>query len=162
MQNEKQFEATYKTHFDAIFRYIYFRLRDKERAKDLTQETFMKTWKYMLGGGSIDSMKAFLFTVARNLILNEVERRKVHESLDLMNEEGFDIPFSELSQEKKSEFSRAMSIIAQLGSEYEEVMRLRFVEGLSIKEIAELRDEQESAVAVRIHRGLKQIKNLYQ
>ncbi|MBX9765248.1 RNA polymerase sigma factor, partial [Patescibacteria group bacterium] len=78
---EEEFLAAYNTHSDALFRHAFFRLSDRERALDLTQDTFIKAWDYVRGGGDVRSPKSFLFRILNNLIIDEYRRSK-SESLD--------------------------------------------------------------------------------
>ena len=67
-KKEQEFLDAYKQYADSIYRHCYFRVYNKELAEDLTQETFIKTWKYIAQGKEIKNIKAFLYRVAVNLI----------------------------------------------------------------------------------------------
>ena len=69
----------------------FFKVSDHAIGEDLVQETFMKTWSYLVKGGKIDVMKAFLYHVLNNLIVDEYRKRKTT-SLDVLLEKGFE-PF---------------------------------------------------------------------
>jgi len=58
------------------------------------------------------------------------------------------------------EGARALEALKLLPDAYKEVLILRYVDGLSPKEIAQSLDENENAVSVRVHRGLKKLKEL--
>ncbi len=64
---EKMFMEAYQSHSDSIFRFILFKIDNRERALDLTQETFMKTWVNLSKSGGIQNIRAFLYKVAGNL-----------------------------------------------------------------------------------------------
>src|ERR1043165_1036473 len=82
---EKEFLDAYKQHADAIFRHCYFRVYNKDLAEDLTQDTFIKTWKYISEGKEIKNIKAFLYKVAVNLIIDH-SRKKTALVLDDLKE----------------------------------------------------------------------------
>jgi RNA polymerase sigma-70 factor (ECF subfamily) len=65
-QLQKEFEKAYDLYADAIFRHCYLRVSDRELAKDLMQETFMKTWEYLASGKDIDDVRPFLYRTALN------------------------------------------------------------------------------------------------
>src|SRR3989338_4735544 len=90
MQDE--FLQAYEAYNDAIFRYCYFRVYDRERARELSQETFMKAWEYLSRTGKkIENLRAFLYKIATNLIIdNSRQKGKKTVSLDQLHEEGFD------------------------------------------------------------------------
>src|SRR3989344_280465 len=88
---ERDFLAAYDEHADALFRHCLIRVRDREIAKDIVQETFSRTWKYLSEGKEVDYIRAFLYRVANNLIVDG-SRKKKTSSLDaLMEEDGFEI-----------------------------------------------------------------------
>lgn len=156
----EQFLKFYDKFADSIFRHCYFRLSDREKARDLVQETFMKAWKYMADGGQVDNFRAFLYKVANNLIVDEYRKKKT-ESLDELQEQGFDV-IDEKSRSaiELAEAERILKVINELEPIYREVITLRFVEDLTPKEIAQIVNESENVVSVRIHRGVKKLKEL--
>src|SRR3989344_7619964 len=87
---EQQFTKAYKDHADALFRYCYLRVSDRELAKDLLQNVCFRAWQYIKKGGVVNNMKAFLFTTARNLVIDEYRKKKTV-SLDALSDEGFDV-----------------------------------------------------------------------
>jgi len=80
----KDFEKGLNSH-------AFFKVNDRSLSEDLVQDTFMKTWKYLVKGGKIDIMKAFLYHILNNLIVDEYRKRK-HQttSLDSLIEKGFE------------------------------------------------------------------------
>ena len=69
--------------------HAFFRVNDRALSQDLVQDTFMKTWKYLVKGGKVDVMKAFLYHILNNLIVDEYRKRKTV-SLDKLLENGFE------------------------------------------------------------------------
>ena len=66
---QEGFLNAYDAYADAIYRHCFFRVFSKERAEELAQETFMKTWEYVARGNVIENYKAFLYRVTNNLII---------------------------------------------------------------------------------------------
>jgi len=158
--DQKLFLEAYDNHADAIFRHCFFRVFSREKAQDLTQETFTKSWEYISRGGEIKNIRAFLYKVASNLIIDE-SRKKRALSLDALMEEGFDFGTDERGKlEDIISAKEALVLMEKLDDSYKEVVLLRYVEDLSPKEIAEILGETENMVSVRIHRGVKKIKEL--
>lgn len=166
---EEQFLEWHEQFADAIFRHCVFRLSDREKAKDVTQETFIRLWNYMAvtnqqirgSAGEIKNVRAFLYRIANNLIIDEY-RRKETVSLDQMrDEESFDIGFEVREDyETHDEADRLMRVVGELPEKYREVLILRHVDGLSVKDIARMLDETENVVSVRIHRAIEKLKIL--
>src|ERR1035437_9556456 len=69
--------------------HAFFKLHNHAMGEDLVQDTFMKTWSYLVKGGKIDVMKAFLYHVLNNLIVDEYRKRKTT-SLEVLLEKGFE------------------------------------------------------------------------
>lgn len=76
---EAQFLAAYDEWADAIYRHCFFRVYSKERAEELVQDTFMKTWQYLEKGNEVENLKAFLYKVAKSggYVLFEIRPVKI-------------------------------------------------------------------------------------
>lgn len=159
---ESSFLKAYEQHSDAIFRYCYFRVYDREHALDLVQETFMKTWEYLASGRQIGNLKAFLYKVANNMIIDSARKKKAL-SLDELRENGFD---PALDEREKTERSLDMQILLDNLKDVDEIYReailLRYVEDLSPEEIAAVTGETPNNISVRIHRGIRQLRLVLQ
>jgi len=149
-------EKAYSEHADSIFRFCLTQTRNRDTAKDIVQDVFIKTWEYVLQGNSIDNIQAFLFRVAKNAIIDAGRKKKSY-SLDILLEEGFEPvdPNNEfISHQNRLDFEKALSLINDLDDAYKRPLLLRYVEDMAIKDIATILDEKENTISVRIHRGL--------
>lgn len=156
-----EFLAAYDAFADAIFRHCYMRVSDRDRAKDLMQETFTRAWKYIAEGKTVDNVRAFLYRVANNLIVDE-SRKKKGVSLDQLSEVGFDPKDPNMGSdavEAKMDAERILAFVERVASPYREALVMRYVDGFSVKEIADILGETANTVSVRIHRGVKMLKN---
>ncbi len=164
---EDRFLKAFDDYNDALFRHASIRISDRERAIDLVHDTYTKVWSYVRAGHQVESYRSFLYKVLNNLIIDEY-RKKKELSLDaLLAEEGTDEgSFPELSESTTEALAatidgrKAFTLIGHLSDEYREVILLRFVDGLGPREISELIEESENVVSVRIHRGLKLLRQL--
>jgi RNA polymerase sigma-70 factor, ECF subfamily len=157
---DQEFAEIYRAHVDALFQYCLFKVSDRELAKDLVQETFMKTWIYAADAesGKIESMKAFLFRTLSNLIVDEYRKRKTI-SLDTLAEDGFDPPFDDSDRLLDTiDGERALQLLKFLPEDYRDVVFMRYVQELSLEEIAEITGESKNTLSVRLHRGIKKLK----
>lgn len=157
---EKEFLSVYDKHADAVFRYCYFRLLNREKAEETTQEAFTRTWEYLASGKTVRKLRPFVYQVAKNIIADTF-RKKSEISLDELRESGFDA-FVETKnyQEIAIDAGRAAKSIFRLEKKYREVLVLRYIKEFSVKEIMNLIGESRSNVSVRIHRGLKKLKKI--
>lgn len=157
---ENEFLTIYNENVDAIFRFIAFRLSDRELAKDLSQETFTKAWLYLSKNTDVKNARALLYKIAQNLIIDN-SRKKKFLSLDELMEGGFDPGKSEDEEIKGSlDAQESLKALDKLEEKYKEVIILRYVEGYSPKEIGKILNESENHISVKIHRALKQLKEL--
>ncbi|OGN08124.1 MAG: hypothetical protein A3J46_06270 [Candidatus Yanofskybacteria bacterium RIFCSPHIGHO2_02_FULL_41_11] len=154
------FTKAYDELSDSIFRHCWFRIGDRERAKDLMQETFTKSWQYISRGEKVDNLKAFLYRVANNLIIDEY-RKKKELSLDNLMVEGFEPGFDDRRKNEQEIDARfILGVVNRLDEKYREAVLMRYIDDLSPKEIAEVTGESENNISVRIHRGLSQLKEI--
>ena len=157
-QNE-DFLKYYDDLSDAIFRYCYFRVYDSELARDLTQETFIKTWEYISSGKQIVSMKAFVYRVATNMIIDHSRRKKPLSLDELTDSQGFDVPVDHRDELRgKLDLEIMLRHLEKVEEKYREAVLMRYVEDLSPQEIAEITGESPNNISVRIHRGLQQLR----
>lgn len=163
-KTKEQFESLYNELSEPVFRHCFFRLHNREKALEITQDTFTKTWDYLVKGGEIQNKKAFLYRTATNLIINEITRTKELVSLDLMQEEtGFDIAVDTSSETiDKIEGALLIEKLEKIGSVYKDILFMRYIDELSVAEIAEITGQSAGNVSVRLHRGIKELKKIYE
>lgn len=158
----KSFEAAYDEYLEQIFLFLFVRLGDRERAKDLTQETFMRVWKYMAEGKQIRTMRPFLYTTAYNIFKNEIRAKKETSSLDaLMQKTAYEPRANDMTLDTMIELKLLLAHIDELKSPYREALIMRYVDGLTIKEIAEVLEKSPIAISVTIHRGIHKLRAGY-
>lgn len=160
---KEDFLKAYEAYSDALFRYSLYKLSDREKAKDVVQDTFVRYWEYVAANGKVDNIKAFLYRIASNAIVDNYRKRK-DISLDLLSEDGYDPMDSESHHllPRSLDGKKVLELVNSLDPKSREMMLLRFVEGLSVKEIAMILDERENTVSVKIHRSLKELHSLFE
>ncbi|MDP2647951.1 MAG: RNA polymerase sigma factor [Candidatus Yanofskybacteria bacterium] len=159
-KNEKEFLDGYDQWSDALFRHCFFRVRDRETAKDIVQETYIKTWHYIQRGHEIENLRAFLYRVANNLII-DWSRKKKESSLDSLMNQGFDVPmYVKDRYDAVIEGRHILEIIKDMDPKYRDAILMRYIDDLTPKEISQVVDESENVISVRIHRGLQQLRKI--
>jgi len=156
------FEALYECHADAIFRHLYHRLGDRERAKELMQEVFLRAWQHVMLDKNIDHEKAFLYRIAKNLFINEIRTDKRTTSLDALVDEGFEAPDEHAITSSHAEHTELMERLMMIKDSYRTVLVMRYIDDLPVKEIAEILDEQETNISMRLKRGIEALKRTYE
>lgn len=107
-------------------------------------------------------MKAFLYHILNNLIVDEYRKHKTT-SLDTLLEKGFD-PRDEGTTERLCntlDGKTLVLLIQHLPQKYQKTMRMRYVQDLSLKEISLITGQSKNTIAVQIHRGLSKLRLLY-
>lgn len=138
----------FEEEYDKIYRYCYFKVRRRETAEDITQEAFLR----FLESGCVNTGKNlhYLYTIARNLCVDEFRRRKT-EALD---EESAD-SFSEDSMVENLSVRIALS---QLEETDRELLLLRYVNEAPIAVIGRLYGISRFAVYRRVLQAVKNLK----
>jgi RNA polymerase sigma-70 factor (ECF subfamily) len=164
-EEEKQRQGVLTTaHHDfskGLTSHAFFKLHNQAMSDDLVQDTFMKTWKYLAKEGKIDVMKAFLYHILNNLIIDEYRKRK-NASLDVLLEKGYEPSMD--NRERMVDLldgKAALLLIARLPEKYQKIMRMRYVQDLTLQEMALVTGESKNTMAVQLHRGLAKLKLLY-
>jgi RNA polymerase sigma-70 factor (ECF subfamily) len=155
------FGIVYNTYLSIIYKYMYFRVKDKELADDLTQTVFTKIFANI---SSIDPVypRAYFFTVAKNTLTDHWKKKKdvlFNES----DEEYKMIPSEENLDEEidlRSESNRIKSLLHKLKDDQKEALTLRFMQELSTAEISKIMGKSEGTVRQLQCRGLKELREL--
>lgn len=152
----------YSAHSEAIFRHCFFRVSSRQKAEDLAQETFLRAWEQMERGAQIENIKAFLYRVANNLIIDFYRSKsRKDSSLEALMDEG--VSFSRADHEllldsiEKHEILRKLE---HLEKGDREIILMRFVKDMSPFEIATTLGVSENAVSVRVYRALRRFKEV--
>jgi RNA polymerase sigma-70 factor (ECF subfamily) len=141
--------------------YAFFKVHNHALSEDLVQDTFVKTWRYLVRGGKIEIMKAFLYHVLNDLIVDEYRKQKTI-SLDVLSEKGFEPSIDHSGRLFNTlDGKTALLLIERLPEKYQKVMRMRYVQDLSLKEMSLLTGQSTNAMAVQVHRGLEKLRLLY-
>ncbi len=153
--------AAYSDYFKELNIHAFLKISNHTTGEDLVQDTFIKTWSYLVKGGKIHMMRAFLYHILNNLIVDEYRKHKTS-SLDFLLEQGYE-PSVDNSQPSFNilDGKVALLLIKNLPMKYQKVLNMKYKQGLSLKEIALLTGQSRNTIAVQTHRGLEKLKLLY-
>ena len=168
---EKAFLEAFEAYADALFRHALFRVSDRERAYDLTQDTYLKAWDYIVQGGEVQHYKSFLYRILHNLIIDSYRKKRSRSLDEMLENEATAAATEELLSEgslweveehldEEMLIAKIRERIPELPEHYRDVLTMRFIDGLSTGEIAETVGVSENVVSVRIHRGVAKLKVL--
>lgn len=152
-------------HEVRLLRYARRIVRDDERAREIVQETFLRLCREDAATMN-GKLTPWLFTVTRNLALDELRRRKPTVSINSSDGSGGqacaasagEIDPSE-SVEMADESARLLALVDSLPEPQRNVLHLRFAGELSYREIAEITEQTVSHVGVLIHNAIKTLRS---
>jgi RNA polymerase sigma-70 factor (ECF subfamily) len=147
----------YRTHVEAIYRFIYRKVGNRETAEDLTAEVFAKALQWLQADRPGHSVQAWLFATARTTIV-DYWRRHVDETVDISALENL-LFTAETDAETLGaddhDRQRVEEILSALPEREGAVLRLRFLRGYSLAEAAQELGTTEGNIKVMQHRALK-------
>ncbi|MGI6374148.1 MAG: RNA polymerase sigma factor [Patescibacteria group bacterium] len=167
-QDKEAFAAAYDQNVADIYRFIYFKIGSEEEAHDLTSTVFLKAWNHIQTNTLEDSktLRALFYKVARNAIIDhyrETSQLK-QDSLDdetkrieVIDEDSLGL---EDQLDQQAELALIKSKLPLLKEEYREVVIMRFINDLTIEEIADISERKKGNVRVLLHRALKALREL--
>lgn len=150
------FLAYYNQYKDKIYTYFWYRVGfNQALAEDLTSEVFIKALKNFDTYDQDRPFQAWIYKIAQNHLINHYKtsnrETELIEAIEVPRREGEAI-------EAKLELERVMEHIHELNRYHQEVLLLRFVEGLDNQEIAAVLDKDEGAVRTQISRALEELR----
>lgn len=153
------FGSLYDKYQPQIYRFIYLKIGHREEAEDLTHQVFLKSWQ------SIDGFNfqgfpfsSWLYSVARHQVIDYYRTKKIKITFEEVIElETDDDPLPEAIDNELT-IEKVKKAITCLGDEQQDVIVLRFIEDLSLQEVASILEKTEGAVKLLQHRAIKNLR----
>ena len=152
-----------------LFRYLVYLTGDREHAEDFFQETWMRVLERAHQYNAKWKFEAWLFTIARNLVI-DWRRKKKPSSLDELMAPGDDAPaFEPAALAEESPLERAVQqqsdatvqmLLGHVPAVFREVLMLRFQEEMKLEEIASITGAPISTVKSRLYRGIEALREM--
>lgn len=152
----------YQKYFQKIYRYCQFNTENTELAKDICQESFVKAWKKIKDFSTEGewSMQAFLFAIARNLIIDH-SRRKKELAIEKFEELPDKIDLYE-DIDRKDEIKKIRTALSKLDEQDQQIVILRYFEDMSSQDVAQILGIKDGALRVRTYRVMQKLKDIYE
>ncbi len=162
---KKEFGHIYDQCVDRIYRFVYIKVNSKEVAEDLTAETFTKTWKAFEAswrkGKPIRDPRSFCYRTARNLVVDHYRSKGRDRSVPLDSVRLADTsPGIEEKAMINSDMEIVMKGISGLKDDYQDVIIWRYLDEMTIPEMAGLLEKSEEATRVTLHRAMASLKKV--
>jgi RNA polymerase sigma-70 factor (ECF subfamily) len=157
------FGELYDQYVDVVFRYVLFRIGDRSLAEDVTSETFLRAFRRI---NSVSyqgrDVGAWFVTIARNIVLDHVKSSRFR--LEVSTADPDDGQAVEVGPESQVlaniAHAELLRCVEQLGDDQRECIVLRFLQGLSVAETAEIMKRNAGAIKALQHRAVRRLAQL--
>lgn len=161
-RDREAFASLYDRHVERVYKHVYYVVFNKPDAEDITQEVFIRAWKY------IDKYRytgapfvAWLIKIAHNLIVDHYKARKKARQLVELEAHNQTVAANPATiTEANLEQRQIRKAILKLKGEKQKVIKMHFIDDFSYKEIAELLNKSEGAVRVIQYRALIDLRRI--
>lgn len=162
----------YRKYVDDVYKFVYYRVGNREEAEDLTSETFIKMMQSLHSFSFDSKFKTWLLGIAKHTILDYFRKHYKNRTLaldDFLNvdlgnalalQPVFEFDENEDTSKIKKFEERVKEILDQLPKHYRDVLELRFLKGYSIRETAEALGKTISNIKVLQYRALHKAQEL--
>lgn len=156
---EKNFSKFYDENVEKIYRFVFLKVNSQDIAEDITSEAFLRVWEVFKSERPIEKPPAFLYQVARNLVIDHYREKGRTQILPVENNPIIDPrPSLEDKAGDNLELDRIKLALANLKDGYQEMIIWHYIDDLSVPEIADLTGKSEGAVRVALHRALNSLR----
>jgi RNA polymerase sigma-70 factor, ECF subfamily len=165
--DKEAFASIYDRYLDTVFRFVYFRVGNRQLAEDLTAETFLRALKRI---GSFTwqgrDLGAWLVTIARNLVADHFKSGRYR--LEVTTGDVLDAEREDRGPEGSPEAAvvdhitniTLLTAVKQLNPEQQECIVLRFLQGFSVAETAKAMGKNEGAIKALQYRATRALQRL--
>ena len=152
----------YDDYYDRIYRYVYGYLGRASASEDLTANVFFRLLRSVRDGKSPrTNLSAWLYRVAHNLVVDSF-RRGPPEALELAEWVESDEPDPAHTAHQRMQLHRVRLALRQLTESQQQVIVLKFFQGMDSREVARILSKSEGAVDALQHRGVQALRKALQ
>lgn len=151
-----------------VFSLVGRLIPDREDVKDIVQEIFIKTYFALPQYNIKYEFKSWLYKIALNYILDFIRGKNYRdkiisfENIETIEDNSFGHKIVEVEIELDEKIKKLEKAINKLKLKYKEVILLRYIEKLKVEEIAEVLSISCNTAKVRLHRGIKKLKKIFE
>lgn len=158
-KSKEEFSRTYDEYIEPIYRFIVLKVRSREIAEDLASEVFLRFWKGRTDT-TIQNIRSFLYQIARHVIADHYRKHGKRQVVSIEQAEEPHIPAEELVEQASLnlEMDRVQEALGKILDDYQDLIIWRYIDELSVAEIAEITGKTEDNVRVGLHRALQALK----
>lgn len=153
------FGKLYDIYLDAVYRFVYFRVGNRQDAEDVTEQIFVSMFesisRYVDDGKPFE---AWVYRVARNKIIDFYRTRKTHISVDEIEEQADNQDLPEELADRQLTKEAVMKSLTKIPRQYQEIIILKFIEDKENEEISQLLNKPVAHVRVLQHRAIQSLR----
>ena len=154
------FGKVYSALYVPLYRYVISKCYDQELANDVCQQAFLKFYEALASYEPEKSPLAYLFTIAKRLLINHGEK-KTFESFDETLIETYSDSVSIIDEKHITNLAASINtFLPSLSDDEQDVIRLYFYAELSYKEISDTLEKEEAYIRKIKERALKKLRIL--
>lgn len=152
------FKSFYEHHFDRLFAFLSRRTGERETALDLAQDVFLKLWRNWDTLPNLQSAEAYLFTIARNRLIDHYRRQLARPQVPLtVQVENLPAP-PEPELEETVHLQQLRDSIRELPEQRRKIVEMSKLEGKSTREIAEALSLSPRTVENQLYRAMQALR----
>lgn len=164
-RDEKALFFLYKKYQPSIFKFVRSQINNYQLAEELTQDVFMDFIEALRDFRFQSSIKTFLFSIAKHKVVDQIRKKKIKNilfsRLPSFIVESLKVVFIDTEIDKKELQEKITKVIDSLPNDYQIILRLRYIDGIRIKEISEKLRMNFKATESLLFRARKSFIKLY-
>ena len=151
------FGELYGVYLDRIYRYVFYQVKDKMTAEDVTEEVFLKAWKAIKScRGKERTFSSWLYRIAHNNVIDIFRSQRKKWTVDMETVAELNQPSVEI--EKELDHQEILNSLTDLPPNQRQVIILKFIEGLDNFEIERIIGKSQGAIRVLQTRALAKLR----
>ena len=162
VDDEKSIEELCDATWEPLYRFIYFKVQNREEAEDIIQEAYLKAISYMQKNNvKVDKCMGFLKTISINVLRDKWRKNKrqgILINFDNINQEEIAIEDAIEDMAKRQVIENALKL---LNEDQRTVIDLRILKGYSVADTAKLMNKKEDNIRVLQYRALQNIRKIF-
>jgi len=165
--NKKAFDELYERYYKYVFRTCLKKLGNVQDAEDLTQDIFTKIIETLPNYESRGKFRGYVNVIIKNAVISKCRKKKEMISLDDEEQEhiAYSLKSKTVSPEKAVEDKELLTMIYTAidkisSPKYKQVIKMRLLNEMTTKEIAEILGCSENAVRIGVHRGYEELRKI--
>ena len=165
-QDQNAYNLLFDTYWNSIYAFLFQRTQNSNVAEELAIESFTKAFDRLDSFDEKLSFKVWMFTIAKNHHIDSYRKKKQHNETheDLKEHGQLEFSSSDPTPEDlmiaNQNLDRVLEHIRSMKKEFRNLLRMRYFDDLSLKEIEEILKEPPTTIRVKLFRAKKVLANL--